>query len=102
MNSTHLFRAIMFGMLSFTLPLAAYVAWLDWKEWRSTHDLLALGRWMTRLGWVVSLSSIAARWALRLPPIEVSSIGPIFFIGVTLSCFGFLGVAINYHREGKR
>lgn len=99
---TELFKAIMFGMLAFTLPLASYVAYLDFMDWRRTWDLLPLARWMTRVGWVVSLGAIAARWAFHLPPVEASDVAPVFFVGLTFSCFGFLGVAINYHREGER
>ena len=99
MRAVDLLRAMLFGMLAFTLPLAGYVGWLDWNDWRETKSLLALGRWMTRVGWVLSLGAIAARWAFHMVAIESSVLAPVFFVGLTFSCFGFLGVAINYHKE---
>lgn len=99
MAGADVLRAVLFGMLAFTLPLAGYVGWLDWTEWRRTKSLVAAGRCMTRVGWVLSLGSIAARWAFKMVPIESSVLAPVFFVGLTFSCFGFLGVAINYHKE---
>ena len=99
MRAVDLMRAMLFGMLAFTLPLAGYVGWLDWVEWRETRSLVSLARWMTRVGWVLSLGAIAGRWAFSLVAIEHSILAPLFFVGLTFSCFGFLGVAINYHKE---
>jgi len=101
-STFEVFRAVMFGVLAFTLPLAAYVGWLDFTEWRRTRHLLPLARCMTRIGWVLSLGAIALRWAFELEPIEhVATLAPVFMLGLLFSCFGYLGVAINYRRETK-
>jgi hypothetical protein len=100
---TEIFRTIMFGFLAFTLPLGAYIAALDLIDWRQGRGgKLALARGMTRVGWVLTLSAIMARWAWHMPPIENSGTAPVFFIGVVISCAGFLGVAGNYHTERKQ
>ena len=100
-----LFRKIMFGMLAFALPLATYIAYLDLVDWYKNRSLLSLARCMTRIGWVLSLGAVAARWSFDLQPIGhagLAPLAPIFFSGLTLSCFGFLGVAINYHKEKEK
>lgn len=93
--------SVIFGLVAGSIPCAAYIAWLDIKDWRRKRNKLQLARGLTRLGWCLSLGAFAFRAVRHYPPIEHGPwfVQVVFSVGVVLSALGFLGVARNYHRE---
>lgn len=93
---------IIFGLVAISIPLALSIAWLDLQDVQRASWKLTGSRALTRIGWSLSVGSIAYRSVRSgMPPVEH---GPlwlmgVFSVGVIFSSVGFLGIARSYHNE---
>jgi hypothetical protein len=91
---------IIFGLAALSMPLAIYIAALDFKDRKHERRKLMTARAMTRIGWVLSIGAAAVHISADVPHSN-AWVGVVFSVGIILSCAGFLGIARNYRLENE-